>query len=138
METKLASTIRYTTHHPEARKHARSTLRRNMGAELYANLLLLGLDNMFTIRVMEQTYPVRLIDGSVELPNPTNEYRKMVLASISPEYVVEEEFRIDIGIEISQVVPVIYQAPQWDYSLRKSSMPEWLKGLLRFIWKEND
>lgn len=130
METKLSSTIRYTTHHPEARKHARSTLRRNMGAELYANLQLLGLDKLFTLKIEEETYPTRVMGQEV---GKFSGYDR-----IPPEMIEEEEFCITAKIEIVQVVPVIYQIPKWDYSLRKSSMPEWLKGLLRFIWKEND
>lgn len=132
MATKLGYTIRYTTHHPEAKKHARSTLRRNMGAELYANLQLFGLGNMFTIKIEEETYPTRVMGQEV---NKFSGYDR-----IPPEMVDEEEFRITARVEITNVVPVVYQfKPEiWDYSLRKSSMPEWLKGILRWIWREND
>jgi len=141
METKLGSKVRYTTYSPEEKKHAKSALRRNMGAELYANLQLLGLDNMFTVKIEERTRPIRMMGSNIE---PTAGAQVYALAH--PETVDEEEFSIDVRVEIVRVEPVIYQfspdyrfeAGKWDYSLRKSSMPEWLKGILRWIWKEND
>ena len=130
METKLSSSTRYTTHHPEAKTYARITARRNMGIELYSNLKLLGLDNMFTIKIVEEAYPTRVMGKEV---GRFSGYDK-----IPQEMVDEEEFRITAKIEITNVVPVVYSVPQWDYSLRKSNMPEWLKSVLRWIWKENE
>ncbi len=132
METNLGSTFRYTTVNPDAKSHAMEALRKRFWASLYEHLYSVGLGNMFTIKIKEEIYPTRVMGQEV---TKFSGYDR-----IPPEMIEGEEFRITASIEITNVVPVVYQfKPEiWDYSLRKSSMPEWLKGILRWIWREND
>lgn len=132
MESKLSSSIRYSTRllEPVYKKRTLDGLRKKFGASLYEYLLSSGLGNMFSVKIEEETYPTRIMGQEV---GKFSGYDR-----IPPEMIEEEEFRITAKIEIVQVVPIIYQISKWDYSLRKSSMPEWLKGILRWIWREND
>ena len=134
METKLGASVRYSTWNLEQvyKKRTKDNLRKQFGASLYEFLLSCGLSNMFTIKIEEETYPTRVMGQEV---NKFSGYNR-----IPPEMVDEEEFRITASVEITNVVPVVYQfKPEiWDYSLRKSSIPEWLKGIIRWIWREND
>lgn len=137
MNEKLSAVVRYSTSNKylqEVRYH-KDALRRQFGADLYQYLHTQGLFNTFTIKIRERCYPVRILGNPVELSDVYGEG----LASPPPEFITEEAFEISAIVTLAETVRVYTPKMEvWDYSLRKSSMPEWLKSVLRWIWKEND
>lgn len=120
MQTAISQSVKYVSYADKRHKEfAIESLRHNFGRHFLEELrkLEIGNGNIFTVRLIEEFREVGHFSFEEYPTNP-----------------LEEEFRITALVETAQASTIYISKLDYDY--QKSSMPKWLKWILRKLYPD--